>query len=88
MVEEQVEEVVGIANRELHLIAHEGEAGSQFEQELSDMSKEGALGNPLVHLATESQEVEGVRILERLLCELRLWRRQSAPEVRSGLALP
>src|SRR5205085_12434913 len=87
VIEKQIEEIVDLANGQLHLAADEGESHAELEQELPDVGDEIVLGHTLVGFASDGEEVEGVWILERLLGEVGLRTGQSSHEVGGGLAL-
>src|SRR5262249_41037852 len=72
---------------QMDLPADEGEARAQLQEDLLHVSDQPAFQVALVGLRVEGEEVEKVGILERLLSEVGLRRRQGGGEVGDGLAL-
>src|SRR5262245_53178765 len=86
MEEQEVEEEVLAADLELHLAADEREADAELEEEVAHVRYESALEVSLLRLGPEGEEVEDVRVLQRLLREVRARRRQRGLEVGQRLA--
>ncbi len=72
MVEEDVQSEVLASNFERHLAADEGEADTEFDQELPQVGVKSFLKIALLRLRRERQEVEVVWVLQELLREVRL----------------
>ena len=87
MVEQQVQVEVVAAHLQVVLAANEREAFPQFQQEAPDVFKQAAFQIPLVRLTAEREEVEVVRVFEKLLGEVGLRRRQGTVEVVLHLTL-
>src|SRR5437899_154129 len=87
MIKQQVEVIVLAADFEPVLLAEEGEPGPQLDEELTDMGEEPLLDGLLLGLLGKREELELVRILERLPGEVRLGPGQGPLEIRLGLAL-
>src|SRR5262249_23809200 len=87
MIEEEIEVEVFAPDFEPVLLADEGEAHAELEEELADMFDEASFEIALFGLSGEREEVECVRILQQLASKIGLWRRQGALEVRASLAL-
>lgn len=66
MIEEQVDVEVLLAHAHVHLPPDEGEAHAELQQEALDVGDEARFELPLLRVARERQEVEDVRVLERL----------------------
>jgi hypothetical protein len=65
VIEKQVDEELVAAHVQQHLPADEGEAGTQFQQELGDVLHQRAFDLALLRLVGQAQEVEAVRVLQR-----------------------
>src|SRR3984957_18167904 len=87
MVEEEVQSEVLASNFERNLAADEGEADTEFDQELPQVGEKSSLQIALLRLRREGQEVEVVWILQELLCEVRLRFRKRRLKVRDGFSL-
>src|SRR5206468_1249868 len=88
VVEQQVDVEVVIADFQVKLAADEGEALPQLQQETLQVVEETRLQLPLVEGCFEGQQVEDVRVFERLPREVGLRRGQQPLEVRQGLSMP
>src|SRR5258708_1021232 len=88
MVEEEVQSEVLASNLERNLAAYEGEADTEFDQELPQVAEKSSLQIALLRLRRERQEVEVVWILQEFLCEVRLRFRKRLLKVRDGFSLP
>jgi hypothetical protein len=71
----------------MHLAANKSKPGTQFEQESLDMLRQRPLEVPLAGIIGQSEKVEDVRVLQCLLCQVRLRRRQGVPAICEGLPL-
>ena len=91
MVEQQVQVEVLLGHLQVDLASHEGETGSQFQQELGDVLDQAMLKVPLQGLRSLDQEIEDIGILQGLLGQVGLGVGQTVLEVRGlvhqGLAL-
>src|SRR5690606_11005954 len=87
VIEQQVDVEVVVAELEVHLPAHEGEAAAEFEQEALDVVDQGLLDLALAARVGGAEEVEQVRILEDLRGHVRVGRGQGVLEVVERLAL-
>ena len=72
MVEDEVQSEVLASNFERNLVADEGEAYTEFNQELPQVGEKSLLQVALLRLRRERQEGEVVWILQDLRCEVRL----------------
>jgi len=88
VVEEEIDVEVLAPDVEVNLPADEGEAYTELEEKLLDVVDEGLLHLAFPCIVGDREEVEEVRILERLLSEVGLRGRQRAAEVGEGLSLP
>jgi hypothetical protein len=88
VVEEQVDAEFLAADLQQILAADEREADAELEQEGTDMFEQAALQLSLLRVGAQGQEVEVVWVLENLLRQLGLRRRQGPVEVGQGFALP
>jgi len=88
VVEEQVDVKIVPADDDSVLSADERKAVAQFEQEFFEVANETCLEFPLLERFREREEVENVRIFERLLCQVRLRGRQQCGKVRDGFSVP
>jgi hypothetical protein len=66
MIEEQVDVKILAAHLETHLLADEREARAKLDEELADVGQQPFLKGFLLELVGDRQELELVRILERL----------------------
>jgi hypothetical protein len=64
VVEEEIEEELVASDDELELAAHEGETGSKFQKETSDVTDESVFDIAFVSLVAKSKEVEVVGVFE------------------------
>ena len=87
VVKEQIEVKVVIADRQMHLPTHEGEPGAEFHQKFLDMIDQPGFEVAFDGVVVKGEKVEQVRVLERLLGQIGLRRRQRAGEIGDGLAL-
>ena len=87
MVEQQIDVEVAVADVQVDLAADEGEALAEFQQEAFELMQEFGFQLPLVEGLFEREEVEDVRILEGLLHQVGLRRRQSRSKLEC-LPLP
>jgi len=87
VVEQQVEVEVLVAHIQAVLAADERESLAQFEQELLHVADKLRFEFALVERLGQREEVEDVRILERLLGQVRLRRREQGGEVGNRLAV-
>lgn len=71
----------------MHLLAHEGEARAELQQELADVVQKSALQVALGRVGAERQEIEVVGITDDLGREVRLRSGERVFEVGDGLAL-
>ena len=78
VIEQQVNVVVVAGNFQVVLPAHEGKAFAQFQQKLGDVLGQLALYIQLVVRRCHRHEVEGVRVFQRLLGQVRLGHWQGA----------
>src|SRR5262249_59038057 len=88
MVEEEIDVEVLASDVEVNLPADEGEANTELEEELLDVIDEGLLHLAFPCIVGDREEVEEVRILERLLSEVGLRGRQRAAAGGEGVSLP
>ena len=88
VVEEQVEVEILAADLKVVLVADEGKAQPQLQQEGAQMLDQRPLQVALVGLRAQAEEVEGVRVFQQLLGQLRLWGGQRGREVALGSAQP
>ena len=88
VVEQEVDVEVAVADFQVKLPADEGEALAEFQQEALKLVKEIRLQFPLVERLFQGEEVEDIRVLERLPGEVGLRSRQALLEVGDGLSLP
>ena len=86
MEEEEVDVEVLAPDFEVHLAAHEREADAEFEEEIAHVLEQAALEVPLLRIGAQREEVEDVWILQGLLREVGVGRRERALEVRECLA--
>jgi hypothetical protein len=86
VIEEQIEIVVLAAHFQMHLPADERKAHTKFEQEFLNMPHQSLFQVALTRLYREGQKVEGVRVLQSLLRQIRLWRRQGPAEIGHRLS--
>jgi hypothetical protein len=68
------------------LAAHEREANAELEEKVAHVLDQPALEVPLLRVGAQRQEVEDVRVLQRLLREVGVRGRQRGLEVRERLA--
>lgn len=87
MVEEQVEVVLLPPDLKRVLAADEGEAHAKFKEEVTDVRDERLVDLPFGGTGTEGEEVEDVRVLDRLPGEVELRGRQGLDEVHDGQVL-
>lgn len=87
VVEEDVDEEVLLADREVVLAAEEGEADAELEHDVLEVAQEAALQVALVGSSIEGEEVEVVGVFEQALGEVGLGGGERAGEVGDGLAL-
>ena len=76
VVEQQVHAEVAVANLKEHLPADEGESGPHLQQEALDVVYETLLKLPFRARLGGAEEVEQVRVLERLRGQIGVGRRQ------------
>ena len=88
MVEQQVHVEVAVADLQEHLPADESESGPHLQQEALDVFHETLLELPFPARLGGAEEVEQVRILERLRGQIGVGRRQRLREIRDRLPLP
>lgn len=88
VVEEQVQEEVVATDLEMHLAADERKPGTELEQEVGDMLDQRRPDLPLQRLLAEPEEVQPIRILQRLPGQIGVRLRQSLLEVGDRLARP
>src|SRR5450432_2570785 len=84
--EEEVDVEVLASDLEVHLAAHEREADAELEEEVAHVLEQAALEVPLLRVGAQREEVEDVRVLQGLLREVGVGRRERALEVRERLA--
>src|SRR5882757_5496886 len=88
VIKEQVEEEFVSVHLDPVLVAHEGEAGAHFDEEILQAVNQcffdGAFGSEFI----ERCGFEDVGIFEDLARQIGLWRRQREREVRGGFAEP
>ena len=72
----------------MHLLAHEGEARAEFQQELADVVQKPALQVALGRIGAQREKVEVVGIADDLSGQVRLRSGQRGLEVGDRLALP
>jgi hypothetical protein len=77
MVEEEIEFEIFSSNLKRNLAPDKGESHSQFDEELAQVREEFSFEVALLRLFRESQEIEVVGVLDELLSEIGLWRRES-----------
>ena len=89
VVKEEIEEEILPAHLEVHLPPNEGEAGAEFEQEPRDVLDESSFELELSGFVANAEEVEAIRVLQALACEigLRLWGSLGEVGERLSLAL-
>ncbi|MNI70254.1 hypothetical protein D3C73_1260560 [compost metagenome] len=86
VIEQQVDEELVTTNIQQHLLADEGKACAQFQQELGDMLDQSVFDLTLLRIKRQAEEVEAVRIFQRLAGQVGLRFRQVALEVTDCLA--
>src|SRR5262249_41378207 len=70
MEEQEVDVEVLAVDLKVHLAADEGESNAQLEQEDTNMLEQPTLEVSFLRVRPEREEVEHVRVLQRLLGEL------------------
>ena len=88
VVEQQVHAEVAVADLEEHLPADEGESGPHLQQEALDVVHETLFELPFRARFGGAEEVEQVRVLERLRGQIGVGLRQRLRKIRDRLSLP
>ena len=84
--EQEVEVEVLVVDHEMHLTPDEREADAELQHEVAHVIEEPAFKIALLSIGAEGEEVEDVRILQRLLREIGVRWGQRHFEVRERLA--
>lgn len=87
VVEEQVEVEVVAPHLEVHLAADEGEAGTEFQEQLAQVLQQAAVDVTLAGVLGQAEEVEVVGVLEQGHSQFGLRRWEGAVEVGGRAAL-
>ncbi len=87
MVEEKIDSVVLACHLKRHLSANEREADSQLKEEVLDVADKAGLYVSFVSIPGEREEIEIVRVFEKLLGKIRLGLWKRGLKVRGRLPL-
>src|SRR5262249_1884707 len=87
VVEEEIDPEFFAADFERILTSHEGEADTQLEEEVAEVLEQSLMECALLRVLAGGEELEVVWILEDLLGEVRLGRRERTIEVRDRVSL-
>src|SRR5437773_6933808 len=87
MIKKEVEQKFFAGDFQRVLPADEREADAKFHQEFLDVIEQAQLEVALPGAGVHREEVEDVRILQCLMCEIRLRRRYSGREIGDRLPL-
>jgi hypothetical protein len=88
IVKEEIEAEIFPGDFERVLTTEKCETLSEFQEKLPQVFQEAPLDFAFLRIGGDRQKIEVVRILEKLLREIRLWRRKSLREFGQGLSLP
>lgn len=88
MVKKQIQLEILSSNFKRNLATDKGEAGSELNKELAQVLQQSPLQVALLGCGGEGQKIEVVRILDKLLSKIGLWRWQSRLKVSDCLSLP
>src|SRR5439155_5820488 len=87
MVEKDIEPKIFSSDFQRNLAADESESHAQLDEELSQVRQQFPFEVAFVCFLREGEEIEVVGVFDELLCEVRLRRWESRPEIRDRLPL-